>query len=104
MTDPIATFADLAALIDRHHVTPISVHWVDNPATGDRRWHIQVPSCRDFDRLAEQLPTPRERHWLNGDRHIGGFSGRTERHHATADGELIHLCRGCTPEQKETLL
>ena len=99
----IATFADLAALIAAHGITPINVSWIDNPAAGWRRWHIQVPSCGDFDRLAADLPTPADRRWLNGDRDIGGFSGRTERYHATADGELIHLCR-CTPEQKETLL
>ena len=102
MTDPIATLADLAALIAAHGITPISVHWVDNPATGERRWHIQVPTCADFDRLAAALPTPAARRWLNGDRR-DPFTGRVDRYHATADGELIHLCH-CTPEQKETLL
>ena len=100
MTTTIATFADLAALIAAHGITPISVHWVDNPATGGRRWHVQVPTCGDLDRLTEQLSTPRERRWLNADR-IDPFTGRIDRHHATADGELIHLCRGCTPGQKE---
>ena len=95
----ITTFADLARLIAAHDVTPISVGWADNPATGERRWSISVATCRDFDRLAAALPTPADRRWLNGDRR-DPFTGRIDRHHATADGELIHLCR-CAPEQKE---
>lgn len=94
-----ADFADLAALIAAHGITPISAHWTDNPDGGGRRWHVKVATCGDFDRLAADLPTPAD---LTGT-HRDPFTGRIGRYHATADGELIHLCR-CTPDEKGALL
>ena len=85
---------DLYALTQTLTAPVIVLSWIDNPATGRKDWGLQVSTCADFDRLAAQIPTPKDRRWLSGDRTSLGLA---ERHHAGEGGMLYHLCTGCTP-------
>ena len=82
---------DLYALTTTLTAPLIHLHWTDNPATGRKDWCLQVSTCADFDRLAAQIPTPKDRRWLSGDRTSLGLA---ERHHAGEGGMLYHLCTG----------
>ena len=68
------------------------------PATGRKDWGLQVSTCADFDRLAAQIPTPKDRRWLSGDRTSLGLA---ERHHAGEGGMLYHLCTGAECAQDD---